>query len=82
MYADDTVVYTHAKTAAMLTIALERNPHWLDQSCLSLIVNKKKGMFFFFKPWYNLMMLIFILKVKRLKWSLVLNILAWFWIRM
>ena len=50
MYADDTVVYTHAKTAelaaAKLTIALERITHWLDQSCLSLNVNKTKGMFF------------------------------------
>ena len=45
----DTVVYTHAKTAelaaAKLTIALVRITHWLDQSCLSLNVNKTKGMF-------------------------------------
>ena len=50
MYADDTIVYTHAKTtelaAAKLTITLERVMHWLDQSCLSLNVNKTKGMFF------------------------------------
>ena len=36
MYADDTIVYTHAKTAelaaAKLTIPLERITHWLDQS--------------------------------------------------
>lgn len=34
VYADDTVVYTHAKTAelaaAELTIALERITQWLD----------------------------------------------------
>lgn len=50
MYADDTVVYTHAKTAelaaAKLTAALDRIQHWLDQSCLSLNVSKTKGMFF------------------------------------
>ncbi len=36
MYADDTVVYTHAKTAE-LAAALENISHWLDQSCLSLM---------------------------------------------
>ena len=50
MYADDTVVYTHAKTAelaaAKLMIALERITHWLDQSCLNINVNKTKGTFF------------------------------------
>ena len=50
MYADDTVVYTHAKTAelaaAKLTTGLERINHCLDQSCLSINVNKTKVMVF------------------------------------
>ncbi len=50
MYADDTVLYTHAKTAELaakkLTAAMERITEWLDQSCLSLNISKTKGMFF------------------------------------
>ena len=50
MYVDDTVVYTHAKTAelaaAKLTTALKWITHWLHQSCLSLNVKKTKSMFF------------------------------------
>ncbi len=50
MYADDTVLYTHAKTAELaarkLTVVMERITEWLDQSCLSLNISKTKGMFF------------------------------------
>lgn len=45
MYADDTVVYTHAKTpeqtAVKLKTAMERITQWLDQSGLSLNFGKR-----------------------------------------
>lgn len=50
LYADDTVLYTHATTAQLaagrLTKAMEGVTEWLDQSCLTLNVSKTKGMFF------------------------------------
>ena len=50
LYADDTVLYTHAKSAQQaatkLTNALVGVAEWLDQSCLTLNVSKTKGMFF------------------------------------
>uniref|UniRef100_A0A3Q3GPI5 Reverse transcriptase domain-containing protein n=1 Tax=Labrus bergylta TaxID=56723 RepID=A0A3Q3GPI5_9LABR len=50
MYADDTVVYVHAKTkhlaAAQLTKAMNQITNWLNSSCLQLNVNKTVGMFF------------------------------------
>lgn len=53
MYTDDTVVYTHVKTAAKLTAALEMITHWLDQSCLSINVNKTRCMFSLFIPIFS-----------------------------
>ncbi len=54
MYADDTVLYTHAKTAELaarnLTVAMERITEWLDQSCLSLNISKKKKVCVSLKP--------------------------------
>lgn len=53
MYADDTVVYTHAKTkehaAKKLTAALKEVSDWLYRSCLTLNVSKTVGMFFSIK---------------------------------
>ena len=50
LYADDTVLYTHAKSAQLaaekLASALDGVVEWLDQSCLTLNVSKTKGMFF------------------------------------
>lgn len=45
MYTNDTVVYTHAKKAELTTIVMERITQQLDQSCLSLNVDKTN--FFF-----------------------------------
>lgn len=54
MYADDTVVWTYAATAALaavkLTAALESITKWLEESGLSLNVSKTKAMFFHKKP--------------------------------
>lgn len=53
MYADDTVVYTHAKTkehaAKKLTAALKEVSDWLYRSCLTLNVSKTVWMFFSIK---------------------------------
>jgi len=50
MYADDTIIFTQARTAELtaekLKAAMERNTQWLEQSCLSLNIGKTKGMFF------------------------------------
>uniref|UniRef100_A0A4W5Q9E1 Reverse transcriptase domain-containing protein n=1 Tax=Hucho hucho TaxID=62062 RepID=A0A4W5Q9E1_9TELE len=50
MYADDTVIYVHAKTkhlaAAKLTTAMDQITNWLNRSCLQLNVDKTVGMFF------------------------------------
>ncbi len=50
MYADDTVIFTHARTAELaaekLNVAMERIAQWLDKSCLTLNTGKTKGMFF------------------------------------
>ena len=50
LYADDTLLYTHASTAQLaaekLASALDGVVEWLDQSCLTLNVSKTKGMFF------------------------------------
>ena len=50
LYADDTVMYVHAKTkqlaAAKLTSALEQISKWLNCSCLQLNLKKTVGMFF------------------------------------
>lgn len=50
LYADDTVLYTHATSAQQaaikLTNALVGVAEWLDQSCLTLNIGKTKGMFF------------------------------------
>ncbi len=50
MYADDTVIFTHARTtelaAEKLSVAMERITQWLEQSCLTLNTGKTKGMFF------------------------------------
>jgi len=44
------LIHTHAKTSEIaadkLTHLLARITHWLNQSCLSLNVNKNKGIFF------------------------------------
>ena len=71
IYADDTVVYTHAKIAALaaakLKIALERIAYWFHQSCHTYLnLNVKTKGIFSIKPWYNLLMLIFSSKVKGL----------------
>ncbi len=53
MYADDTVVYTHAKTkeqaAIKLTAALNKVSDWLCHSCLSLNTSKTVGIYFSIK---------------------------------
>ncbi len=53
MYADDTVVYTYAKTkeqaAIKLTAALNKVSDWLCHSCLSLNMSKTVGMYFSIK---------------------------------
>jgi len=53
MYADDTVVYTHAKTreqaALKLTAALNKVSDWLNHSCLTLNVSKTVAMYFSIK---------------------------------
>ena len=53
MYADDTVIYTHAKTreqaAAKLTAVLTKVSDWLTLSCLTLNVSKTVGMYFSIK---------------------------------
>uniref|UniRef100_A0A8C1JD21 Reverse transcriptase domain-containing protein n=1 Tax=Cyprinus carpio TaxID=7962 RepID=A0A8C1JD21_CYPCA len=50
MYADDTVIFTYAKTAESaaekLKAATEKITQWLEQSCLSLNISKTKGFFF------------------------------------
>lgn len=50
LYADDTVMYVHARTnqlaAAKLTSALEQISKWLNCSCLQLNLKKTVGMFF------------------------------------
>ncbi len=50
MYADNTVIFTHAKTAELaaekLNVATERITQWLEQSCLTLNTSKTKEMFF------------------------------------
>lgn len=50
LYADDTVLYTYAKSAQQaatkLSNALVGVAEWLDQSCLTLNIGKTKGMFF------------------------------------
>lgn len=50
MYADDTVIYVHAKTknlaAIKLTKAMDQITNWLNRSCLQLNVDKTVGMFF------------------------------------
>ncbi len=50
MYADDTVIFTHARTAELaaekLNVAMERITQWLEQSCLTLNTGKTKRMFF------------------------------------
>lgn len=50
MYADDTVIYTHAKNAqlvaAKLTGAMDKVAQWLNESCLTLNVGKTAAMYF------------------------------------
>ena len=50
LYADNTVLYTHATSAQLaaekLASALGGVVEWLDQSYLTLNVSKTKGMFF------------------------------------
>ncbi len=50
MYADVTVIFTHARTtelaAEKLNVAMERITQWFEQSCLTLNTGKTKGMFF------------------------------------
>ena len=50
LYADNTVLYTHATSAQLaaekLASALGGVVEWLDQSFLTLNVSKTKGMFF------------------------------------
>ena len=50
MYADDTVIYTHAKNreqaASKLTAVLNKVSDWLTSSCLTLNVSKTVGMYF------------------------------------
>ena len=51
MYADDTVLYVHAKNkqqaAHKLTAAMVHVSNWLDNSCLHLNTSKTVCMFFF-----------------------------------
>ena len=51
LYADDTVLYAHAKNSEMaaekLTNAMQGVAQWLEQSCLTLNISKTKGMFFY-----------------------------------
>lgn len=46
-YADDTVLYTHAKTAQLAAERLTNAMKGVVQCCLSSNINKTKGMFFF-----------------------------------
>lgn len=50
MYADDTVIYTHAKTreqaASKLTVVLNNVSDWLTHCCLTFNVSKTVGMHF------------------------------------
>ncbi len=50
MYADDTIVYTYAKTkeqaAIKLTAAWNKVSDWLCHSCLTLNVSKTGNVFF------------------------------------
>jgi len=62
MYADDTVIFTHAKTAELaaekLKGATEKITQWLEQSSV------KQKDFFSLKQMLNLLMLILLLTVK------------------
>lgn len=50
MYADDAVIYVHAKSsqkaATLLQEAMEKISDWMVQSCLTLNLNKTVSMFF------------------------------------
>ena len=53
MYADDTVIYVHAKrrqqVAYKLTAALSAISNWLEHSCLTLNISKTACMYFSIK---------------------------------